>query len=206
VGQKCRGVVYGARCWSAGMAQVRQGNIDNGSTQWALDIAMSKRYDCRVDFHQVLCFGASPYGFGANQTIGDVWFFPGTKDEFKDRMRREQRQRRRVGATCTPSGDCLDRNFYGPDLRGHEAVHSSQWARASSRIEYAANYIAAQVASFADCPNAGVGVCNPYEIEANPFKGGHWDPPTVGFDGTFGWSSSWPPQVTVERIMARYHG
>jgi RHS repeat-associated protein len=202
----CNGVWWQGECLTASLPQVRQGNIDNGSTQWALHYAIKNGIECQLHLEQILCFGESPAAFGHSQTIGDVWFFPGTVAELRATLHSEEGGRRVVGATCDSHGTCLDPDLFGPDTPGHEATHSDQWARYDNKWAFVADYAAYQINSTLICPEYSIGACNPMEIEANPFKGGYWSPPEVGADGEFHPAPDMPPIGTVEELMSRYNG
>jgi RHS repeat-associated protein len=200
----CAGVWFKGDCLTAGQ-WIRQGNIDNGSTKYALDHATRIGMECRLDRHQIVCFGPSPIpSFGFPQSVGDVLFFPGTPKQFQETLNKGDDDRRKVAQTCDSRNRCLDPNLFGPDLRGHEAAHSDQWAKHDSIHSYIAAFGGGQIDSKLSCPGLSWGACNPFEVAANPFKGRYWSPPVVGPDGNFQPAEDWPDLNTVERLMDQY--
>ncbi|WP_162908316.1 hypothetical protein [Allorhizocola rhizosphaerae] len=113
-------------------------------------------------YYQIVCFGFSPGG-SVPMTIGDVLFYPNTKDGFYAKLECESYRRLAM----------LDRGYtmstiewQGPHLLWHELVHSYQWARFRYWWEFAALYLADHMY---------------WEREANLYWGGYASLPNVGW-------------------------
>src|SRR5262249_5110 len=141
-----------------------------------------------------------PGGQDRPMTIGDVLIYPGTKQDLDRTLATEADDRDRVGKTCNKYGKCLDPNFFGPDLLGHEAVHSGQWTNDGSVGGFFEDYALESANSLYLCGD--LGKCNRFELEANPFKGGYWKPITIAPDGEFKPDPETPDIKIVEEIMS----
>jgi RHS repeat-associated protein len=181
VNTPCETVYLTGVCLSATSPQLRQGNIDNGSTAFALDTMVSifggTQSQCMLGKAQIICVGIDVTFQGRPMTFGDVLFYPGSIDEFYQELRDDAERRRDISDECNVRGKCLDGEYYGPNLLAHEANHSDQWAEASSIPAFVGDYAGAAVNSYVWCEDAGE--CNFYEVGANPYQGGYLPPPEL---------------------------
>jgi RHS repeat-associated protein len=179
---QCLTVKISGSCTASG-SFLRQANIANHSTQNGIDRAESQGGSCVPYAMQVVCFNSEGFlADGHPQTVGDVLLFPGSRSDFELLLKGEEKTRSDIANRCDKQGHCLDPNVFGPDLLGHEAAHSDQWTHYSGLVDFGAAYAIEQANSSHICGEYGV--CNKFEVNANPFKGGYWKAPTVS-NGSF---------------------
>ncbi|MBT1186683.1 hypothetical protein HET69_22435 [Streptomyces sp. CJ_13] len=141
-------------------------NVLNGSNRLALGYAYATD-GCSKRAAQYICFGNSPAG-GKPITIGDVHFYPGSKNDFHGKLDRQRDDRSRIRA----KEGAAAAEKYGPDLERHEAVHSRQWARYPDAALFIADYAGPEsLRSWLTKGNASDG--NRFEKEANLWWGGY---------------------------------
>jgi hypothetical protein len=99
-------------------------------------------------------------------TVGDFCLFPGPIQSFQDRLDADYQDRLAAYAGGA------DPNIYGNDLMPHESAHSDQWSHFWPH-EYIGAYFAGSLISKVTTGDWGEG--NPFEINANPYKGGYWN-------------------------------
>jgi hypothetical protein len=115
----------------------------------------------------VVCYGHKIWFTGSPVTIGDVFFYPGSKERLEDRLDLEDKVRSAIG---TPKGADVAEQ-YGPDLLRHEAVHSDQWAQHADKWDFVADYLGQPgIGGFFEfAPRTG----SVFEQEANLYWGGY---------------------------------
>ncbi|MFE1556091.1 RHS repeat-associated core domain-containing protein [Streptomyces sp. NPDC058734] len=148
-----------------------QGNLWNGSNALAATYAWKNSDSCAKRAQQYVCFGASP---GGEQpfTMGDVHFYPWSKEDFVTRLKKESERRSDIEAKA--GAEVADE--FGPDLERHEAVHSKQWARAISVAEMGIGYYSQM--GISEYKVGTPAHANKVEEEANLWWGGYlkWYP------------------------------
>jgi RHS repeat-associated protein len=174
----CPTLVLAGQCLPADTPQLHSGNLKNGADQFALYVLAGPDADCELGRLQIICYNtAGPNAKDRAETIGDVMFYPGSKDDFIGMTEREAQTRGHVAGTCDKRGVCLDPDYYGPDIETHEEVHSLQWAGFPDILTFLGAYGEATDASLNLCADAAN--CNSIEYGANAWKGGYWQPPGV---------------------------
>jgi hypothetical protein len=108
-------------------------------------------------------------------TIGDYVLIPESRTELEGPegilvKQAEERARLRQRG--------IDSSIYGPDLLGHEAAHSDQWAQYPIPPTFLIAYWAGTYYSYVTTGTDGRG--NPFEVGANPYKGRYWKVPDSG--------------------------
>ncbi|MEV1174529.1 RHS repeat-associated core domain-containing protein, partial [Nonomuraea sp. NPDC049784] len=146
------------------------GNNANGANELALVYDATPGWSgnsCERRSRQYVCYGGSPGG-DQPMTIGDVLFYPYSKQHFLNRLREEKERREDIARTAGRK----TADQYGPDLERHEAVHSQQWTHmdaASFPTDYAAE--SAKSMQKTGTPWA----TNHFEVDANLWWGGYLD-------------------------------
>ncbi|MFJ1758122.1 ricin-type beta-trefoil lectin domain protein [Kitasatospora sp. NPDC088134] len=148
---------------SLGWAPFGRANELNGADELAR--VMDNSETCEVGEKQVICYGGSPGG-EQPMTVGDVLFYPGSKEELNTQLANEAETRRQM--TEKRGADFTEK--YGPDLFRHETVHSEQWSREGA-ILFSANYGMASATS--KMATGSPALANKYEIEANLYWGSY---------------------------------
>jgi hypothetical protein len=117
---------------------------------------------------QFICYNVNIPGQAKDRamTVGDFCLFPGTQQEFQGRLNADADNR----AAAYAAG--VDPSVYGNDLLPHEAAHSDQWSHFFPH-KFIAAYLGGSLISLAATGDPSSG--NPFEINANPYKGGYWD-------------------------------
>ncbi|PTA46162.1 hypothetical protein C8054_10460, partial [Micromonospora sp. RP3T] len=120
---------------------------------------------CFAGQKQMICYGVQTPN-GRPITIGDYLLYPDSANELLQTVNGEAAERealRRAG---------VDAGTYGPDLLEHEARHSDQWQHFSPP-SFLALYFSGTALSY--LLTGTDGDANPWEIGANPWKGGYWE-------------------------------
>jgi hypothetical protein len=198
----CYTVVVNGRCLPANSPQLRQGNLDNHADNFAQNVIglQADNPECELLAKQVVCFNVEGVlADGHPQTIGDFLLYPGSKKDFHDELDRDKQDRADVAKQCDKNNRCLDPNVFGPDLEGHEAKHSDQWTKYADPTLFGAAYGYEQTRSQANCGK--VGICNWFELDANPFKGRYWKAPVLGADGYFHPAPGTPDLDYVQHVL-----
>ncbi|MGW1026230.1 RHS repeat-associated core domain-containing protein [Streptomyces sp. NPDC002577] len=141
----------------------------NGANAQAIAYNMATGGKCEAKSSQVLCYGSSPGG-DQPMTVGDVLFLPHGKNFYygKDGLFEKQKTRRN-DLMLLKGKEYADK--YGPDLLRHEAVHSDQWARYSSSVDFETDYAFQAAKSQIKTGDPALG--NAFEVEANLYWGGY---------------------------------
>ncbi|QKW19281.1 hypothetical protein HUT16_09570 [Kitasatospora sp. NA04385] len=135
-------------------------------------------YDaCEQGELQVICYGATPAMTDQPMTVGDVFFYPGSKTQLDQRLTYEKKVRDAM--TAKKGADYTE--TYGPNLLKHEAVHSEQWSRGSAPgfiSNYSGDSLLSSLLTFRLHPPKGERMSSPatknqLEIEANLYAGGY---------------------------------
>jgi hypothetical protein len=148
-------------------------NDENGANTQAIAYTMATGGKCEAKSSQVLCYGHSPGG-DQPMTVGDVLFLPhGKSYYYKKNGFFDQEKDSRDFLTRVHGKNYAEK--YGPDLLRHEAVHSEQWARFGSSVDYELAYTAQAAKSKVQYGNNYEG--NSYEVEANLYWGGYKNAP-----------------------------
>jgi hypothetical protein len=123
------------------------------------------------------CFEVSGPGAGGHpMTIGDVLLYPRSKRDLEVKLQEEALKRYEFSMFKDKHGRSLDPDFFGPDLLNHEAAHSEQWTH-YSKLTFPVSYGIQQLNTKAYCGDWGI--CNKFEVTANPYNGSYWRPPVI---------------------------
>ncbi|MFC7383053.1 RHS repeat-associated core domain-containing protein [Sphaerisporangium rhizosphaerae] len=148
------------------------GNNTNGANEMAWLYHKGKMHDGICERHslQYVCYSSSPGG-DQPMTIGDVLFYPYSKQAYQQQMQEEKQRREDIAKTSKVSGRA-QADAYGPNLEKHEAVHSRQWAASATAVDFVARYAAA--AAYSQHKVGDPASMNKYEMEANLWWGSYW--------------------------------
>jgi len=98
-------------------------------------------------------------------TIGDYLLYPGSPSKLQSDLDAEALERARLRQRG------IDSATFGPDLLEHEARHSDQWKHFDPGT-FLVLYFSGTALSYLITRTDGK--ANPWEIGANPYKGGYW--------------------------------
>ena len=159
-----------------GRPEIRQNNIEQESTQWALRYVslFGSQADCLLNGSQIVCFGVSGNFEGRPMTIGDVMLYPGSRQAYEIEIQSNAADQTYQSSRCNSRGKCLDGVYYGRDLKAHEAAHSDQWARSAT---FLIKYANESVGSLLTCGD--MTTCNGIEMSANPYHGSYRERPQL---------------------------
>jgi hypothetical protein len=119
----------------------------------------------------MICVGVKTPN-GRPMTVGDYLLYPGNRQQLSTELSDERTQR----AGLRQRG--IRSDIYGLDLLEHESNHSDQWAMFPMTPSFLVTYFTGTGISYWTTGTDGDG--NPWEIGANPYKGGYWEVPSTG--------------------------
>ncbi|MFE5675500.1 hypothetical protein ACFQ7B_05085 [Streptomyces erythrochromogenes] len=101
-------------------------------------------------------------------TVGDVHFYPFSKDKFNELLDAEMSAR----ALISGLHGATEAREQGPEIEQHEAIHSRQWARYPKAEFFVAKYLGYETLRSlwkTGDPSDG----NSFEMDANLYWGGY---------------------------------
>jgi hypothetical protein len=147
-----------------GMSSNRLGNELLGNNLLAKEALEHWGGQCEQGAKQIICVGVRTPN-GRPMTIGDYLLYPNSRQKLDEQLAREKDLRAQMRFRG------IDASTYGPDLLEHEARHSDQWQHFPPPV-FLFMYFWGSIGSFLSTGDDGDG--NPWEIGANPYKGGYW--------------------------------
>jgi hypothetical protein len=123
---------------------------------------------CTAGVKQMICTGVKTPN-GRPMTIGDYVLYPGDGETLRKELENEAKNRAELRQRGIRS------DIYGLDLLEHESNHSDQWAQYPYPPSFLVTYFAGTGYSYWTTGTDGDG--NPWEIQANPYKGNYWQVP-----------------------------
>jgi hypothetical protein len=149
-----------------GVTALRPGNVTGGNDALALLAVKMWGGQCFPGQLQMICTGVNTPN-GRPMTVGDFLLYPGNRAALDDELRTQKATREQLRS------EGINADLYGPDLLTHEAAHSGQW-NYFKPWEFVPLYFGGT--AYSELLTGTDGDGNPFEIGANPWKGGYWDP------------------------------